>query len=50
VSVALPAATSLIALFFAPAFLDRWRERRQPFQFAWAPPTGASVGPGAPPR
>jgi len=36
VSVALPAATSLIALFFAVALLDQWRERRQPFQAVWA--------------
>ena len=35
-SVALPAATSLIALFFALALLDQWRERRQPFQLVWA--------------
>ena len=35
-SVALPAATSLIALFFALALLDQWRERRQPFQLIWA--------------
>jgi len=36
VSVLLPAATSLIALFFALALLDQWRERRQPFQLIWA--------------
>jgi hypothetical protein len=36
VSVALPAATSLIALFFALALADQWRERRQPFQLIWA--------------
>lgn len=35
-SVALPAATSLIALFFALALADQWRLRRQPFQLAWA--------------
>ena len=35
-SVALPAATSLIALFFALALADQWRERRQPFQLTWA--------------
>lgn len=34
--VALPAATALIALFFALALADQWRERRQPFQLAWA--------------
>jgi hypothetical protein len=36
VPVLLPAATSLIALFFALALLDQWRERRQPFQLIWA--------------
>jgi hypothetical protein len=36
VSVALPAATALIALFFALALADQWRERRQPFQLTWA--------------
>ena len=36
VAVVLPAATSLIALFFALALADQWRERRQPFQLAWA--------------
>jgi hypothetical protein len=36
VAVVLPAATSLIALVFALALLDQWRERRQPFQLAWA--------------
>ncbi len=35
-SVALPAATSLIALFFAVALLDQWQERRRPFQAVWA--------------
>ncbi|MDA8236264.1 MAG: hypothetical protein M0T75_00040 [Chloroflexi bacterium] len=35
-SVVLPAATSLIALFFALALLDQWRVRRQPFQLIWA--------------
>lgn len=35
-SVALPTTTSLIALFFALALLDQWRERRQPFQLIWA--------------
>ena len=35
-AVVLPAATSLIALFFAVALLDQWRERRQPFQLIWA--------------
>lgn len=36
VAVVLPAATSLIALSFALALLDQWRERRQPFQLIWA--------------
>jgi hypothetical protein len=36
VAVTLPAATSLIALVFALALADQWRERRQPFQLAWA--------------
>jgi hypothetical protein len=36
VSVVLPAATSLIALFFALALLDQWRERRHTFQLIWA--------------
>jgi hypothetical protein len=36
VSVLLPAATSLIALVFAVALLDQWRERRQTFQLVWA--------------
>lgn len=35
-AVLLPAATSLIALFFAVALLDQWRERRHPFQLIWA--------------
>ena len=35
-SVVLPTATALIALFFALALADQWRERRQPFQLAWA--------------
>ena len=36
VAVALPAATSLIAIVFALALVDQWRERRQPFQLTWA--------------
>ena len=32
----LPAATSLLALGFALALLDQWRERRQTFQLIWA--------------
>ncbi len=35
-SAVLPAATSLIALFFAVALVDQWRERRRTFQLAWA--------------
>jgi hypothetical protein len=36
VTVALPAVTSVIALVFAVALLDQWRERRQTFQLVWA--------------
>jgi hypothetical protein len=36
VVVALPAITSAIALVFAVALLDQWRERRQTFQLVWA--------------
>ncbi|MEO5940252.1 MAG: hypothetical protein ABIZ72_04830, partial [Candidatus Limnocylindrales bacterium] len=32
----LPAATSILALLFALALLDQWRERRQAFQLIWA--------------
>ena len=32
----LPAATSILALVFAVALLDQWRERRQAFQLVWA--------------
>jgi hypothetical protein len=32
----LPAATSILALIFAVALLDQWRERRQGFQLIWA--------------
>ena len=32
----LPAITSAIALIFAAALLDQWRERRQTFQIVWA--------------
>src|SRR4026207_393473 len=35
-SVFLPAATALLALVFAVALLDQWRERRQGFQLIWA--------------
>ena len=31
-----PAATSIIALVFALALFDQWRERRQTFQLVWA--------------
>jgi len=36
VSVLLPAATSVLALVFALALADQWRERRHGFQLAWA--------------
>ena len=32
----LPAATAILALVFAAALLDQWRERRQGFQLIWA--------------
>ena len=32
----LPAATAVLALVFALALLDQWRERRQAFQLVWA--------------
>ena len=32
----LPAATALLALVFAVALLDQWRERRRAFQLVWA--------------
>ncbi|MEA2518224.1 MAG: hypothetical protein QOF49_304 [Chloroflexota bacterium] len=32
----LPAATALLALIFAIALIDQWRERRQTFQLVWA--------------
>jgi len=32
----LPAATSILALVFAVALLDQWRERRHGFQLIWA--------------
>jgi len=32
----LPAATSILALVFAIALFDQWRERRQGFQLIWA--------------
>ncbi|HUQ77926.1 MAG TPA: hypothetical protein VM427_03500 [Patescibacteria group bacterium] len=32
----LPAATAFLALVFAVALLDQWRERRQAFQLVWA--------------
>ena len=34
-TILLPAATSLLALLFAVALLDQWRERRQAFQLVW---------------
>jgi hypothetical protein len=36
VAVALPAATSVLALVFSLALIDQWRERRQGFQIIWA--------------
>jgi hypothetical protein len=35
-TVVLPAATSILALIFAVALIDQWRERRQAFQLVWA--------------
>src|SRR3954454_21771712 len=35
VTVWLPAITALLALVFALALFDQWRERRQPFQLIW---------------
>ena len=35
-STALPAVTSLLALLFALALFDQWRERRHAFQLIWA--------------
>jgi hypothetical protein len=35
-TVWLPAVTSLLALVFAVALFDQWRERRQTFQLVWA--------------
>jgi hypothetical protein len=32
----IPALTAILALVFAVALLDQWRERRQTFQLAWA--------------
>jgi hypothetical protein len=32
----LPAATAILALVFAIALIDQWRERRQAFQLVWA--------------
>jgi len=36
VNALLPAATSILALLFAVALVDQWRERRQGFQAVWA--------------
>jgi hypothetical protein len=33
--ILLPALTSILALVFAVALFDQWRERRQPFQLIW---------------
>ena len=35
-TVLLPAATAVLALIFAIALIDQWRERRQAFQLVWA--------------
>ena len=35
-SVALPAATSILAFLFGIALLDQWRERRRAYQLIWA--------------
>jgi hypothetical protein len=35
-SVVLPAVTSLLAIVFAAALFDQWRERRHAFQIVWA--------------
>jgi hypothetical protein len=34
--ILLPGATALLAIVFALALLDQWRERRQTFQLVWA--------------
>jgi len=31
-TIVLPAVTALLALVFAVALLDQWRERRRPYQ------------------
>lgn len=36
IAVLLPALTALLALVFAAALLDQWRERRRGFQLIWA--------------
>ena len=36
IAVLLPAITALLALTFAVALLDQWRERRRSFQVVWA--------------
>jgi hypothetical protein len=35
-TVALPALTALLALLFALALIDQWRERRRTYQLVWA--------------
>jgi hypothetical protein len=35
-SVLLPSLTTILALVMAVALLDQWRERRRPYQLAWA--------------
>ena len=35
-TVALPSLTAILAVLLAVALLDQWRERRRPYQLAWA--------------
>jgi hypothetical protein len=35
-SILLPSLTALLAVVMAAALLDQWRERRRPYQLAWA--------------
>ncbi|HEY7589920.1 MAG TPA: hypothetical protein VH723_02940 [Candidatus Limnocylindrales bacterium] len=35
-AIALATVTSILALLFAVALVDQWRERRRPFQLVWA--------------
>ena len=36
ITIWLPALTSILALAFAVALIDQWRERRHGFQLIWA--------------